>query len=105
MTDERDSDMTVLQHDVPFGTVDSPAVRGLLHLPPEMHWQLLVHLVSAIDRGRDRHAAAFVNAVRRYEHGKPVRDATGGTVYSWDEWLAEFGGGVSASDEPGGRAQ
>ena len=97
--------MTTTQYDLPYGTVDSAAVRGLRHLPPEMQWQLLVHLVSAVERGKDRLAAAFVHAVRRYENGKPTFDTTSYTRYTWEEWQAEFGSGVSASDESGGHPQ
>lgn len=97
--------MTTLQHDLPRDVLDTAAVRGLSHLPPDMQRRGLLQLLVAIEAGNDGWAAGFVAAMRRCENGLPMHDPTTYTRYTWDEWQAEFGSGVNAPDESGGRAQ
>ena len=97
--------MTTLAHALPPDTLDSAAARGLVRLTPEVQRQALLRLLAALDAGDQRRANAYLNALRRCENGLPKDDATSYTSYTWAEWQARFGSGVSASDELGGRAQ
>lgn len=89
--------MATVQHDIPPGTVDSAAVRGLLNLPSEAQGAFLLRLLASLDRGDERDVRLLLRVFRDCEHGIPRSDPAAAIAYTWEEWQAEFGSG----DGPG----
>lgn len=84
----------------------SPALRGFERVRDANAWNVIHLLVDALDRGDDVRVQRLMKFLRWYATGPPPRDPDDTyTTYTWEEWQAEYGSGVTASDAPDGETQ
>ncbi|HEV2891089.1 MAG TPA: hypothetical protein VGX28_12010 [Frankiaceae bacterium] len=84
----------------------SPAMRGFELVREGNAWNVVHLLVDALDRGDEHRVSQVMTLLRAAGEGPPPRGPEDSyTTYTWDEWRAEFGSGVTASHALEGEAQ